>query len=300
MPEPKITDALLAALVSGQAPAWASAWGEDGQGVFCDFTLDGVTQRLRWVPAGRFAMGSPTDEPGRWDAEGPVHLVTIATGFWLFDTPCTQALWQAVMGENPSHFQSPERPVEQVSWKEVQGFLARIAERIPDLRLSLPTEAQWERACRAGTDTALYTGPIEILGDANAPALDPIAWYGGNSAQGFELENGYAPDWLSDFQYPKGKAGTHPVKGKAPNAWGLHDMLGNVWEWVQDAWHDDYQGAPADGSAREGDSPGAFRVFRGGAWHGKARSCRCASRSRYSPDYRLDFLGFRCARVQEA
>src|SRR5512143_4332357 len=107
-------------------------------------------------------MGSPETEPGRWNDEGPQHKVTISKGFWLFDTACTQALWQAVMGNNPSRFTSPDRPVEQVSWNDVQDFLARINERIPGLALDLPTEAQWEYACRAGTDTATYAGGLKI------------------------------------------------------------------------------------------------------------------------------------------
>jgi formylglycine-generating enzyme required for sulfatase activity len=113
-------------LTKGCPPGWASEWGEDPYGVFVAFTLEGITQRLRWIPAGAFPMGSPEDEPGRWDHEGPQHTVYISRGFWLFDTPCTQALWEVVMGENPSRFRSPERPVEQVSWSGVQGFLARI------------------------------------------------------------------------------------------------------------------------------------------------------------------------------
>ncbi len=299
------TDLEVLRLRRAPRPPWASAMGRDRHGLWADLTLDTgrappVVQRLRWVPPGRFAMGSPADEPGRWDDEGPRHPVTIAAGFWLFDTPCTQALWQAVMGKNPSQFKDPRRPVEQVSWEDVtRRFLPALAEHCPGF--VLPTEAQWEYACRAGTDTALYSGPIEILGDANAPALDPIAWYGGNSGQGFELDNGRdRSEWLKEIQDPQGKAGTHPVRGKAPNAWGLYDMLGNVWEWVQDPWHDDYRGAPADGSAWEDAATGAGRVIRGGAWDSKARRCRCASRDRYSPVNRNDFLGFRCARVQEA
>jgi formylglycine-generating enzyme required for sulfatase activity len=188
-------------LVDGCPPDWASEWGEDRFGVFVAFTLGDVNQRLRWIPPGRFLMGSPEEETrglARGDdaragleAEHPRHEVFITKGFWLFDTPCTQALWQAVMGDNPSRFRSPDRPVEQVSWDDVQIFLGRINERIPGLDLVLPTEAQWEHACRARTETALYTGDIEILGERNAPALDPIAWYGGNSGVDFELAEGY-------------------------------------------------------------------------------------------------------------
>jgi formylglycine-generating enzyme required for sulfatase activity len=285
-------------------PGWAKAWGWDRYGAWASFAVqakDGsdVVQRLRWIPPGTFQMGSPEDEPGRWDDEGPRHPVTLADGYWLFDTPCIQALWAAVMGKNPSRFQSPERPVEQVSWEDVQGFLVRINAEIPGLALVLPTEAQWEHACRAGTETALYSGPIEILGDRNAPALDPIAWYGGNSGVGFELEDGYdSSDW-PEVQHPNPNSGTHPVGRKDPNPWGLFDMLGNVWEWTLDAWHDSYSGAPVDGSAWETTETGADRVIRGGSWVNNARYCRCAYRYRYRPDLRSLNLGFRCARVQE-
>jgi formylglycine-generating enzyme required for sulfatase activity len=285
-------------LVTGCPPAWASEWGEDRQGVFVAFTLGEVTQRLRWIPPGRFEMGSPDGEPGRDDDEGPRHTVYLSRGYWLFDTPCTQALWQEVMGSNPSMFQSPDRPVEQVSWDDVQGFLDRINGRIPGLELVLPTEAQWEYACRAGTDTALYTGGIEIKGDANAPALDPIAWYGGNSGVDFELDNGLERTWLSDMQFPEGKAGTHPVGRKDRNPWGLYDMLGNVWEWCADGWRPydaDWKLDPVGPS-----EAGADRVIRGGSWDYDARYCRSAYRIDGLPDYRNDYLGFRCARVQAA
>ncbi|MCP5089626.1 MAG: formylglycine-generating enzyme family protein, partial [Gammaproteobacteria bacterium] len=177
-------------------------------------------------------------------------------------------------------------------------FIERINERIPDLGLSLPSEAQWEHACRARTETALYTGAINIMGERNAPALDPIAWYGGNSGEGFELENGYdSSDW-KEQQYPNKRAGTRPVRGKQANPWGLYDMLGNVFEWCQDSWHGSYDGAPVDGSARESDEAGAARVIRGGSWGYDARDCRCACRDGGQPDYRRSYLGFRCARVQ--
>lgn len=309
-------------------PAWASAMGRDRFGLWAEFQIESVTktrkaprarptrkasrkapdprpadvlepvvQRLRWIPPGRFLMGSPEDEPGRWEAEGPQHPVTIGQGFWLFDTPCTQALWVALGLDNPSEFQDPARPVEQVSWDDVQKrFLPALNERIPGF--VLPSEAQWEYACRAGTQTALYTGPIEILGDANAPALDGIAWYGGNSGVDFELENGQTRSWLSEMQYPEGKAGTHPVGRKARNPWGIYDMLGNVWEWTQDAWHDSYHEAPSDGSAWETTDAGAERVVRGGSWGSVARLCRSAFRDRSAPADRNDYLGFRCARVQ--
>ena len=282
-------------------PAWASAIGRDPFGLWCEIEIDPgrgepVVQRLRWIPPGRFWMGSLEDEPGRYDGEGPRHQVTLTEGFWLFDTPCTQALWQAVMGNNPSQFQSPVRPVEQVSWDDTQTFLSKINERIHGLNLVLPSEAQWEYACRAGTETAIYTGALDILGEHNAPTLDPIAWYGGNSGVEFDLENGYdSSDW-EDKQYPHTKAGTRPVKLKRANPWGLYDMLGNVWEWCQDGMRDYDQNAQTNpiGSLDINNN----HVLRGGAWHCTANVVRAAFRHHYIPDDRLYFVGFRCARVQ--
>jgi len=282
-------------------PAWASAMGRDRFGLWAEIRIEPsvgepVIQRLRWIPPGRFLMGSPEDEPGRWDDEGPQHAVTIGQGFWLFDTPCTQALWMALGLENPSRFKDPLRPVERVSWIDVQErFLPALNASIPGF--ALPSDAQWEYACRAGTQTALYTGPIEILGDANAPALDPIAWYGGNSSVDFELDNGRERTWLIDKQYPEGKAGTHRVGLKQPNPWGLYDMLGNVWEWVQDEGGGELTDPASGGAPGEGKA-GSGRIIRGGDWFDSASLCRCASffvdAARTNDD---DRIGFRCALV---
>ncbi len=290
---------LYRALLQGNPPEWASGWGQDKFGVFLEFTIAAVTQRLRWIPPGEFLMGSPEDEPGRYDDEGPQHKVKLTNGYWLFDTPVTQALWEVAMGSNPSEFQSPTRPVEQVSWAQVNVFIAALNDRVAGLNLSLPSEAQWEYACRAGSETALYSGPIEILGQRNAPALNAIAWYGGNSGEEFELGNGWDTSNWKDQQYPHDRAGTHKVKEKQANGWGLYDMLGNVWEWTADEWHEDYERAPADGRAwvASGDSD-ARRVVRGGSWGSYARDVRSAFRSRHDPGYRYSLLGFRCARVQ--
>jgi formylglycine-generating enzyme required for sulfatase activity len=200
------------------------------------------------------------------------------------------------MSGNPSRFQSPDRPVEQVSWGDVQDFLLRILEKCPSLSLSLPTEAQWEYACRAGTESAVYTGPIEIIGERNAPALDPIAWYGGNSGDGYELEEGeYVSDW-PEMQHPNSRAGTRPVGLKMPNAWGLYDMLGNVREWCADGWRlydEHYQRDPVGPAETD-----PIRVIRGGSWDSVARYCRAAFRDGGNPDSRNVILGFRCVQAQ--
>ncbi|SDW69558.1 formylglycine-generating enzyme family protein [Thiocapsa roseopersicina] len=281
-------------LINGCPPAFATEWGEDQFGIFIAFSLGDVAQRLRWIPAGAFRMGSPDAEPGRFDHEGPQHTVYISRGFWLFETPCTQALWEAVTGKNPSRFKSPDRPVEQVSWNDVQDFLARINTRIPGLDLVLPTEAQWEHACRAGKETAIYTGPIDIKGDNNAPALDLIASYGGNSGVVFDSDDGWDSSSWREMQYPNARSGTHPVGKKRPNARGLFDMIGNVFEWCADGSRD----YDADWKVDPVGPVGADRVVRGGSWGSLARYCRSACRSRSHPDYRSLSLGFRPARVQ--
>jgi formylglycine-generating enzyme required for sulfatase activity len=204
-------------------------------------------------------------------------------------------LWRAVTGANPSQFKSPTRPVEQVSFEDVQRFMGQLNDRIPGLEVSLPSEAQWEYACRAA-GTATYPGRLQILRENNAPALDRIAWYGGNSGVGFELKDGVkSGDW-PEKQYSHEWAGTRQVRLKAPNAAGLYDMLGNVWEWWLDEWHDNYEGAPTDGSAWIGEGS-ASRVMRGGSWIGAARRVRTAYRYHYVPTYRNFNLGFRCAQI---
>jgi len=291
-----------------EKPTWADEWGTDEHGRWVTFEVTGqdgkpVTQRMRWIPPGEFQMGSPNTEEGRYPFEGPQTRVKIETGFWLFDTPCTQVLWQAVMGDNPSYFKSPDRPVETVSFDRVQDFIARLNRRLPGLALSLPSEARWEYACRAGNPDATYAGNLTILGDNNAPVLDPIAWYGGNSGRNFELQNGVDTSSLTDKQYPDSRAGTHPVGRKAPNRWGLYDMLGNVWEWCEDVWNDTHDGAAPDGAARKAPAGApageADRVVRGGSWNGDARGVRAACRSHGAPADRNDVIGFRPARVQE-
>ena len=264
--------------------------GEDEYGHFMVFSVGGVEQRMRWIEPGKFMMGSPEDEPGRTGQEGPRHEEVIEQGFWLGETPCTQALWKAVMGENPSYFQSADRPVEQVSWEGCRRFFEKLEERVPGIGARFPTEAEWEYACRAGAEMATYAGPMEILGTNNAPILDEIAWYGGNSGGGFELENGVDSSGWPEKQHEHDKAGTRPVAMKTPNPWGLYDTLGNVWEWCEDRWRPRY----------DADPEGSNRVVRGGSWNDYARSVRAAYRDQDDPAYRYRNLGFRLARGQSA
>ncbi len=284
-------------LVSGCPPNWASAWGQDQHGIWIAFTYKDVEQRMRWIPPGQFMMGSPENESGRYDDETK-HRVTLTRGYWLFDTPVTQALWQAVMGDNPSYFKSPARPVEGVSWDDCGKFIKAINAAIAGLDLRLPTEAQWEYACRAGTTAATYAGDLDIEGERNAPVLHEVAWYGGNSGVDFELEDGWDSSSWTEKQYDHEKAGTHPVARKKPNPWGLYDMLGNVWEWCDDRWASDLgEQAQVDPA---GPSEGPDRVFRGGSWLSSARGVRAAFRFYGVPGLRGSHIGFRCARVQEA
>ncbi len=242
-------------------PSWAAEAGRDQFGEWARVEVRNVSFRMRRIPAGTFWMGSPGDELGRYDDEGLRHQVTLSEDFWLGETPVTQALWRAVMGNSPSKFKGSERPVEQVSWDDVQEFLQSVAGHVPGLRL--PTEAQWEYACRAGSEASRYGG------------LDAVAWYDGNSG----LE-------------------THPVGVKHPNAWGLHDVLGNVWEWCHDYWHDSYDGSHATDPI--GPHEGTYRVLRGGGWSVDARLVRAAYRLRSGPSPRYAIAGFRLSRDHSA
>jgi formylglycine-generating enzyme required for sulfatase activity len=213
------------------------------------------------IPAGTFMMGSPDSDPDAFPIEKPVHQVTLSQAFYLGKYPVTQAQWEAVMGTNPSQFKGADRPVENVSWDDVQAFMQKLSEREGGDHYRLPTEAQWEYACRAGSSTRYHFGD-------DAAQLGNYAWYYQNS----------------DNQ-------THPVGQKQPNAWGLYDMHGNVWEWVQD-WYGAYTSNPVTDPISP--TSGARRVFRGGDWGNAARYVRAANRSAYEPGNRVGDLGFRC------
>jgi formylglycine-generating enzyme required for sulfatase activity len=257
------------------AADWASTFGVDRRGVFSGVRVGDAEQRLRWIEPGTFMMGSEPGELGRFPDEGPIHRVTIGSGFWLGETPVTQHFYQAVTGNHPSRFKGhPQHPVENVSWEDATAFCQQLTSLLSEFdhpSARLPTEAEWEYACRAGTATPLYSGKPLTSEAGFCPHLDGLAWYDKNSG-----------------------STTHPVGDKQPNDWGLYDMLGNVWEWCEDVWHENYQEAPDDGSAWGGDAAaGSSRVFRGGSWANHARFCRCACRLRWHPGLRLDSRGFR-------
>ena len=255
---------------TGQPEPGVCEWGEDqygrgARGWFIGFRVGEVVQRMRWIPPGSFLMGSPESDEQGYDDERPQREVTLTQGHWLADTPVTQALWVAVMGENPSRFQNPKCPVEKVSWDDAQTFLRRLNGMHPWLNAVLPTEAQWEYACRADTTTQYWSG------DAEAD-LARVGWYGENSEDR-----------------------TQPVAGRPPSPWGLHDMHGNVWEWCWD-YQASYRGMPTVDP--EGPEHGVIRVIRGGSWNGHARDARSAYRLGGPPGYRSGYLGFRLARGQ--
>ncbi len=228
-----------------------------------------IGMKLVLLPAGEFLMGSPNDDPDARLDEQPQHPVQISQPFYLSVTPVTQAQYQQVLGENPSHFQGdPQRPVECVSWEDAIAFCRRLSEQEAQT-YRLPTEAEWEYACRADTTTRYSFG--------NDPAeLGDHTWYGANSA-----------------------GTTHPVMRKKPNPWGLHDMLGNVWEWCADGYSvDAYARSPAE------DPPGpnsiGTRVLRGGCWRDRqVDRFRCAARFALPPIFRFDYRGFRVVRTLE-
>lgn len=274
---------------SGREP-WMRALGRDRFGLWAEAREGGM--RFRWIPPGRFVMGSPPGEAGRGDDETP-HEVTLTRGYWLGETPVTQAQWEAVGGRrHPSYFKSPERPVEQVSWDEARDYAKAIGGR-------LPTEAEWEHACRAGSTAATWVGDLTIIAQNHAPELDAIAWYGGNSGKDFDLPDGWDSSGWPGKQYAHSKAGTRAVRGKAPNPFGLYDMLGNVWEWCSDLYSEYTAAAVTDPvGAAAGAAAGTDRVVRGSSWRLPASYVRAGQRLASPPDAHDLVLGFRVARGQ--
>ena len=227
---------------------------------------------LVWIPSGTFTLGSPSTEQDRNSQEGPQTQVTISRGFWLSKHETTQEEYLAVMGSNPSaHTTDLTCPVERVSWDDATNYCGKLtireraAGRLPSgYGYRLPTEAEWEYCCRAGSTTRFGYGD-----DPAYTQLGDYAWHYANSG-----------------------SMTHPVGGREPNGWGLYDMHGNVWEWCSDWW-----GTYPGGSVMDAPGPntGSDRVVRGGGWNNFGWLCRTAYRYSYSPDYRSSNLGFRPA-----
>ena len=228
-------------------------------------TVDGIEYAFRWCPAGAFTMGSPSSETCH-NSDETQHSVTLTKGFWMLETEVTQAMWESVMGTtvrqqrdkaDPDwslYGEGAEYPIYYVNWEESRTFCEQLSSKL-GVQVSLPTEAQWEYACRAGT-TGVYAGD-----------LDAMAWHWENSG-----------------------GQTRPVRQKQPNKWNLYDMHGNVWEWCSD-WYGPYVESPA--SDPIGPNSGSARVFRGGSWYRLAEYCRSAYRFYYEPGSRHFNLGFR-------
>ena len=273
---------------------------EQGYAVAHDISIDDLYLTMKWCPPGKFMMGSLETEDGRFPDESQ-HSVTIHRGFWIGETEVTQGQWKRLMGETivdlaartAKYRQKKEDvkklydepnddvPVYNVCWNDAAEFCRKLAAkekaagRIPEgYEYRLPSEEEWEYACRAGAKTALPNNKdIHIIGEYNAPELDEIAWYGGNSSVGFSAR-GWDVAYITGKQHPGQRAAPRVVKGKKPNAWGLYDMLGNVSEWCLDRME-------------------KGRAMRGGSWSNKARLCRPARRAWNAPNWRGNYIGFR-------
>jgi formylglycine-generating enzyme required for sulfatase activity/uncharacterized caspase-like protein len=252
----------------GQMLAMGSRPGPVGGKSF----TNSLGMKFVYIAPGTFTMGSPSGELGR-DSDENQHRVALSRGYYLQTTEVTQGQWKAVMGSNPSHFKNcgDDCPVENVSWNDAQNFIRKLNQKEGGDKYRLPTEAQWESAARAGSDTALANGGITEKECGHDPNLDAMGWYCGNANKT-----------------------SHPVRRKKPNAWGLYDMIGNVWEWCQD-WKGDYPSRAVTDPT--GPSGGSGRVKRGGSWLSDARYCRSADRDIRDPGSRLDYLGFRLLRT---
>jgi formylglycine-generating enzyme required for sulfatase activity len=224
------------------------------------FSVKGVSFTMILVKGGTFNMGATFEQSSSGNDEKPIHPVTLSD-YYIGETEVTQALWSAVMGENPSNFKENNRPVEQVSWNDCQTFIRKL-NALTGKNFRLPTEAEWEYAARGGSERYGY----QYSGSNN---LSAVAWYGNNSG-----------------------CQTHKVKTKSPNELGIYDMSGNVWEWCQD-WYASYSSDSVTNPT--GAASGSCRVRRGGGWGGDARCCRSAYRNYRTPDGRYNYLGLRLA-----
>lgn len=232
-------------------------------------TPEAIAARLRavniefvWIEPGTFQMGTPYGEPGRDSDEGPVHPVKITQGFFIGKFEVTQAQWRAVMNRASFQFRGDEnQPAENISWDDVQEFIKRMNTRDDGFTYRLPTEAEWSYAAGAGG----HHSP--------SSSLDEMAWYGSNAG-----------------------GRTHPVGAKKPNEWGLYDVHGNVWEWVQDWYSKTYYGVSPD-TDPPGPETGELRGMRGGGWNSLANLCRVGLRNGLGPGLRRADLGFRLVRV---
>ena len=248
-------------------PAWATEYGRDAFGPWAEFSLGEAKQRLRYIPAGTFTIGSPADEAGRDEDEPQVPGILLTKSYWLADSECTQMMWQAVMSDNPSRFKrtsdAADHPVERVSWNDTQDFCKTLAGRLSaETQPRLPTEAEWEYACRSGQAGGYFDATESIP----AGRLPEVAWNG-----------------LLD--------GTRGVRRRAPNRLGLFDMHGNVWEWCHDRYGTYSAVEIQDPVGRQEET----RVARGGSWADPSRTVRVANRLALRAELRTLYTGFRFA-----
>ena len=222
---------------------------------------DGISIDMVKVEAGTFMMGATSEMKDPYSDEKPVHQVTLTNDYYMGKYEVTQALWQAVMGSNPSNFKGDNLPVETVNWNDCQEFISKL-NSLTGRKFRLPTEAEWEYAARGGKKSRGY----QYSGSSN---ISDVAWYDGNSVNK-----------------------THPVGTKQANELGIYDMTGNVWEWCSD-WYSSYSSSSQTNPT--GSDSGSARVSRGGGWFNDASYCRLSVRFYYTPDFRLDILGLRLA-----
>ncbi|NES77287.1 MULTISPECIES: bifunctional serine/threonine-protein kinase/formylglycine-generating enzyme family protein [unclassified Okeania] len=230
---------------------------------------NGVTLEMVKIPAGTFLMGSPETEAKRFENEDPQHYVDVPE-FFMGKYPVTQGQWQAVMGNNPSWFKGARRPVESLTWYDATEFCQKLS-HWTGKKYSLPSESQWEYGVRAGTTTPFYFGET---------ITSELVNFNGNYT--------YADAPKGKYRKKTTDVGIFP-----PNAFGLYDMHGNVWEWCQDVWHDNYEGAPTDGSAWENGGDSNYRLLRGGSWSSDSRYCRSGRRGSNYGDSFIFYRGFR-------
>ena len=252
---PRTFSTLLLALA-----CFMAGCGERNSDIARNVTIDlggGVKMEFVLIHPGSFMMVPDSDAPD----EKPGHNVTLTKPFYLGKYEVTQEQWQTAMGSNPSNFKGPKLPVENVSWNDCHSFVAKLEEKT-GRKFALPTEAQWEYACRADTTTRYSCGDSIV-------DLKDYAWFSDNSDRA-----------------------THPVGEKKPNPWGLYDMHGNVWEWCADSYSRSYP----DGEATDPlvSSSGSSRVLRGGAWVNRPGPLRSVTRSKLTPDFRCYYVGLRC------
>ena len=268
----------------GEPPIEGEPEGEpDHSGDLVVMLPGDVPLALMHIPAGTFLMGRYSGEQDSYDWEDPQHSVTISEGFYLGKYEVTKRQWQAVAGTTPWSGQSYvlddlDSPAVYVSWNDAQSFITALNTHITSTgqgaaTFRLPTEAEWEYACRAGTTTRFYWGD-----DPSYTLISDYAWWYGNTG------------WASE-EY------AHVVGLKLPNAFGLYDMSGNVWEWCEDDWHGNYTGAPTNGSAWVDSPRGSYRLLRGGSWDNSGGYCRSASRVHGYPVSAYSVSGFRVART---